>query len=89
MENLMKSQIANADKLEKLMQSHINLQKNNKSLRDEMAIIREQPNISQCENVHQPPASGHKEGSSNENISIKENLCLVTNNEIRHNESDI
>lgn len=57
MEKLMKSQIDNADKLEKLLQSHIDLQKDNKSLREEMAIICEQPNISQSENVHQPPAS--------------------------------
>ena len=89
MENFMKSQIDNSDKLEKLLQSHIDLQKDNKSLREEMAIIHAQPNISQSENVHQPSASGHEEGSSNENISIKENLCLVTNNEIRHSESDI
>ena len=44
--------------------------------------------ISQSDNVQQPPASGHEEGHSNENISIKENLCLGPNNEIRHSDFD-
>ena len=88
MENLMKSQVTNADKLEKLMQSHLDLQEDNKSLREEISVICEQPMISQSENVLQPPASGHEEGHSNENISIKENFCLGSNNEIRHSDFD-
>ena len=62
MENLMKSQIANTDKLEKLMQSQLDLQEDNKSFREELTVIREQPKISQSENVQQPPASAHEEG---------------------------
>ena len=88
MENLWEIKIANADKLEKLLQSQLDLQEDNKSLREELTVFREQSKIPQSENVQQPRASGHEEGHSNENISIKENFCLGSNNEIRHSDFD-
>ena len=55
-------------------------------MKDELTSIKEQPKFTQSEHVQQPSASGHEEGSTEQNKSIKENLCSVTNNEIRHSE---
>ena len=55
-------------------------------MKEELASIKEQPKFIQSENVQQPSASGHEEGSTDPNICIKENLSLVTNNEIRYSE---
>ena len=55
-------------------------------MREELALIKELPKFMQSENVQQPPASGHEESSTEQNICIKENLSLITNNEIRHSE---
>ena len=58
-------------------------------MKEELALIKELPKFMQSENIQHPSASGHEEGSSEQNICIKENLSLVSNNEIRHSELNI
>ena len=68
------------------MELHVELQNDYRSMKDELASIKEHPKFIQSENVQKPPASGHEDDSAKQNICIKENLSSVTNNGIRDSE---
>ena len=81
-----KKLIDNNDRMEKLMESNVELQNDFRAVKDELASIKNLHKFIQSENVQKPPASGQEDSSTKQNICIKENLSSVTNNEIRDSE---